>query len=201
MSFSRGREFSTLLAFILPFCLSPIFIVPILNVGASASPLELLPTTASINCNALRYLNCPNEVKAIDFEYEDRNGKKYALSDFKGKVVLVDVWASWCGPCLRQIPYMKKLEEEFKGKDVVFLGVSVDEVKNKDKWLESLDTKKPTGIQLWAKGWDSHIAKAYKIRSIPRFLLFDKEGNIISVDAPRPSDPKLKTLIEKYLKK
>lgn len=140
-------------------------------------------------------------IKAIDFEYEDRNGKKYALSDFKGKVVLVDVWASWCGPCLRQIPYLKKLEKEFKGKDVVFIGVSVDEVKNKKKWLEALDQKKPVGIQIWAKGWNSHIAKAYKIRSIPRFLLFDKEGNIISVDAPRPSDPKLKSLIEEYLKK
>ena len=76
---------------------------------------------------------------AADFTYPDVNGKMVSLSDFKGKVVLVDVWATWCGPCRGEIPHLKKLEEEMHGKDVVFLGVSVDEVKDKQKWLDFIE--------------------------------------------------------------
>ena len=60
---------------------------------------------------------------AADFTYPDVNGKNVSLSDFKGKVVLIDVWATWCGPCKQEIPHLKKLEEEMEGTDVVFLGV------------------------------------------------------------------------------
>ena len=99
-----------------------------------------------------------------------------SLSDFKGKVVLVDVWATWCGPCRQQIPYLKKLEEEMHGTDVVFGGVSVDESKDKQKWLDFIKTEGLKGV-------------------------FDKKGNIVSVDAPRPSSPELKKMLENELKK
>ncbi len=119
-----------------------------------------------------------------------------SLTDFKGKVVLVDVWATWCGPCKAQIPHLEKLEKEYHGKDIVFISVSVDE--KKDKWLNMIKKDNLGGVQLWANGF-SKICKDYSIKGIPRFMLFDKEGNIISVDAPRPSEPKLKELINKYL--
>lgn len=137
---------------------------------------------------------------AADFTYPDVNGKMVSLSDFKGKVVLVDVWATWCGPCRGEIPHLKKLEEEMHGKDVVFLGVSVDEVKNKQKWLDFIEKEGLKGVQVLAGGW-SKIAKDYKINGIPRFMVFDRKGNIVSVDAPRPSNPALKKMLENELNK
>ena len=138
--------------------------------------------------------------QAADFTYPDVDGKMVSLSDFKGKVVLVDVWATWCGPCRQQIPYLKKLEEEMHGTDVVFGGVSVDESKDKQKWLDFIKTEGLKGVQLLAGGW-SKITKDYKITGIPRFMVFDKKGNIVSVDVPRPSSPELKKMLENELKK
>lgn len=137
---------------------------------------------------------------AADFTYPDVKGKEISLSDFKGKVVVVDVWATWCGPCRQELPSLKKLEKELHGKDVVFMGVSVDEEKNKQKWLDFVKKEQLQGVQLFASGW-SKIAKDYQIKAIPRFMVFDKEGKIVSVDAPRPSNPALKEMIEKELKK
>ena len=69
------------------------------------------------------------------------------------KPVLVDFFATWCGPCRQQIPYLKKLEEEMHGTDVVFGGVSVDESKDKQKWLDFIKTEGLKGVQLLAGGW------------------------------------------------
>lgn len=137
---------------------------------------------------------------AYDFTYPDASGKMTSLSDFKGKVVLVDVWATWCSPCKKEIPSMHALEEEYKGKNIVFMSVSVDEKKNYEKWKSYIKEKQMGGIQLFAEGW-SKITKDYKITGIPRFMLFDKEGNIVTVDAPRPSDPALSKLINEQLQK
>ena len=137
---------------------------------------------------------------AADFTYPDVNGKEVSLSDFKGKVVLVDVWATWCGPCRGEIPHLKKLEEEMYGTDVVFIGVSVDEAKDKQKWLDFVEKEELKGVQLLASGW-SKITKDYKITGIPRFMVFDRKGNVVTVDAPRPSDPALKKMLEEELKK
>ena len=138
--------------------------------------------------------------KAADFTYPDRNGKLVSLSDFKGKVVVVDVWATWCGPCRKEIPYLIKLEEEMRGKDVVFIGVSVDEKKDHQAWLDVLDKEGLEGIQLFARGW-SQIVKDYKIKGIPRFMVFDRQGKVVTIDSPRPSDPRLKALLDAELEK
>ena len=73
----------------------------------------------------------------------------HSLSDYKGKVVVVDVWATWCGPCVKEMPFFKKLKDEFEGKEVVFMGVSVDE--NKFKWEAYMKKQGLTGVQLWGK--------------------------------------------------
>ncbi|MCO4293579.1 TlpA family protein disulfide reductase [Solitalea sp. MAHUQ-68] len=138
--------------------------------------------------------------KAINFTYPDLTEKQVSLTDFKGKIVLVDVWATWCGPCKREIPALKQLEEEFRGKDVVFMSVSVDNIKDKEKWKNFVATENMKGVQLFA-GASPDIMTNYQITGIPRFMLFDKKGNIINVDAPRPSDPKLKETILEWLKK
>ena len=120
-----------------------------------------------------------------------------SLSDFHGKVVVVDVWATWCGPCRKEVPYLVKLEKE--GKDVVFIGVSVDEKKDHQKWLDVLDQEGLAGVQLFAGGW-GQIVKDYKIKGIPRFMVFDQEGKVVTINAPRPSDLDLKKLLLKLLK-
>ena len=137
---------------------------------------------------------------AKNFTYPDVNGKEVSLSDFKGKVVVVDFWATWCGPCKGEIPFLKKLEEEMRGKDVVFIGVALDEAKDKQRWLDFVENENLGGVQLHASGW-SQIARDYKIKSIPRFMVFDKKGNIVSESSPRPSSPQLKQMIEKELRK
>ena len=138
--------------------------------------------------------------QAADFTYPDVNGKNASLSQFKGKVVLVDVWATWCGPCKKEIPYLIKLEEEMHGTDLVVLGVSLDEAKDKQKWIDFIKEKGLGGVQVNASGW-TKITKDYKITGIPRFMVFDKKGNIVTTDAPRPSDPALKELLLKELNK
>lgn len=138
--------------------------------------------------------------KAADFTYPDRHGNMVSLSDFRGKIVVVDVWATWCGPCRGEIPHLVKLEKEMEGRDVVFIGVSVDEKKDYQLWKETLDKEGLHGVQLFADGW-SQIVKDYKIKGIPRFMVFDREGKVVSIDAPRPSTPQLKQLLESLLKK
>ncbi|GGH56803.1 thiol-disulfide isomerase/thioredoxin [Filimonas zeae] len=133
-----------------------------------------------------------------NFSYPDMSGKKVSLKDMAGKVVLVDMWATWCGPCKAEIPHLQKLEGEMHGKDVVFVSISVDEAKDKEKWKRFVEEKKLGGVQLFAAGW-SDMAKFYGVNGIPRFMVFDKKGNIVSVDAPRPSTPELKQMLEKAL--
>lgn len=132
--------------------------------------------------------------KAYNFAYPDINGDTVSLASLKGKVVLVDTWATWCMPCRAEIPHLQKLEEELRGKSIAFVSLSVDEAKDKNKWVEFVKKEKLGGIQLYAKGF-SEFAHYYKINSIPRFLVFDKAGNIVTVDAPRPSQPELKALL------
>ena len=138
---------------------------------------------------------------ALNFSYPDKDGKTVTLASLKGKVVLVDVWATWCGPCIGEIPSLKKLEEEMKGKDVQIISLSTDDPKDKEKWLKMIKDKELGGLQLWAGGPGNDFSKYYKVNTIPRFLVFDKNGKIVSVDSPRPSDPRLKALLEKELAK
>lgn len=147
-----------------------------------------------------RFPESLNGKPAIDFTYPDATGKEVSLSDFKGKVVVVDVWATWCGPCKAEIPYLKKLEEKMHGQDVVFIGVSIDQAKDKQKWADFVKAEGLGGIQLHASG-GGQLSKDYSIRGIPRFILIGKDGNIVAESAPRPSSPDLKKMIEVELKK
>jgi len=137
-------------------------------------------------------------VPAFQFSFPDLKGKNTSLSDLKGKVVLVDMWATWCGPCRAEEPHWEQLNELYKDKAVAFVGVSVDQ--DKPKWEEYLKIKNLKGIQLHA-GSGNDLSTAYKINSIPRYILIDKAGNLINADSPRPSDAKLKELINQYLAK
>ena len=119
------------------------------------------------------------------FKAEDINGKVYTLADFRGKYVYIDIWATWCGPCKQEIPYMKALEKEFEDAEIVFLGLSID--RDKSAWQEMVRSGELSGVQLYL-GPQSKFQEAYRIEGIPRFILLDKEGKILSNDMSRPSD-------------
>lgn len=138
---------------------------------------------------------------AMNFEGKTPEGKTIALKDLKGKMVLVDVWATWCSPCRAEIPSLQKLEKEMEGKDIIFMSYSIDEKKDYEKWKKMIVDSTLGGLQLIGDAaFKSDICTNYKINAIPRFMLFDKEGKIVTIDSPRPSNPDLKALIEKHLK-
>ncbi len=123
---------------------------------------------------------------APGFNCVDADGKEYQLKDFQGKYVYLDIWATWCGPCRKEIPELEKLNHDYAGKNINIISISVDNTQ--EPWKEMLEERKLTGIQLYAPdAWKSEVAKAYKVRSIPRFILIDKEGKMINARAPQPS--------------
>lgn len=129
------------------------------------------------------------------YNYENHVGGVSSLDDFKGKFVYIDLWATWCGPCKAEIPYLKELEKKYHGKDIVFVSISLDNKKGYSVWKRMVVDKELRGVQLIAdNSFDSQFVKAYLMQGIPRFILIDPDGSIFDPDAPRPSDPKLKDL-------
>lgn len=140
-------------------------------------------------------------VVSPSFDYENHKGGKTKLEDLRGKYVYIDVWATWCGPCIAEIPHLKKVEEKYHGKNIEFVSISVDTEKDYEKWKKMVVSKELGGIQLFAdKNWMSDFIKAFGINSIPRFLLIDPNGNVVKADAPRPSSPLLVELLDGLVK-
>jgi thiol-disulfide isomerase/thioredoxin len=130
-----------------------------------------------------------DRVVAKDFEFQDISGKKYHLSDFKGKLLLLDFWASWCAPCKVQIPYMKELEKIYAGKNIVVASISLDV--SKEAWLKSAKEEDLHNLILHSeKNFKDPFVVAYGINAIPRFMLIDAEGKIISDNLPKPQNKK-----------
>lgn len=148
-----------------------------------------------------------NKLKAITkgspsptFDYENHKGGTTALKGLKGKYVYIDVWATWCGPCLREIPSLKEVEKDYGNKNIQFVSISIDEPKDYNKWKAMVTDKELVGIQLMAdNNWKSSFIENYAILGIPRFILIDPEGNIVSADAPRPSDSELRKTFDELL--
>ena len=131
--------------------------------------------------------------------YENHAGGKMSLDDLKGKFVYVDVWATWCGPCIQQIPFLKEVEEKYHEKNIEFVSISIDKTTDHGKWINMVNDKALGGVQLFADNdWNSAFVQEYQIQGIPKFILIDTEGNIIDANAPRPSSDKLIDLFNKY---
>ena len=135
--------------------------------------------------------------EAPDFDGKNRQDEQVKLSDLKGKYVYVDVWATWCGPCIREIPDLKKVEKAYHDKEIEFVSISIDKQEDKEKWIKMVGQKELKGTQIMAdNAWDSGVVTEYNIAGIPRFILIDKEGNLVKADAPNPSNPDLIDLFE-----
>lgn len=121
-----------------------------------------------------------------DAAFYDAAGNRSKISSYKGKVLYIDAWATWCGPCKREIPYLKTLEEEYHGKNVQFISVSTD--KDVNLWKDFIAKQSMGGLQLHqSENFDETVSKMFIVNSIPRFIIIDEAGNIVNTDAPRPS--------------
>lgn len=121
---------------------------------------------------------------APDFTLPAPNGTEISLSSLRGKVVLIDFWASWCGPCLREAPNVRKVYQKYHEKGFEVLGVSLDEASKREAWLSAIDKHQLTWQQgSTLKGWQCPVAKLYNVTAIPAMFLLDREGRIVATNA------------------
>ena len=132
-----------------------------------------------------------------DFTLTDVNGKSVSLNDFKGKVVYIDFWASWCGPCRKMMPYSKQLHAQLtekQKKKIVFLYISIDADQN--SWKKAMTDLGIEGTNTISPGnWESKAVSYFQIGSIPRYMIMNKKGEIVDINAPRPADESVITTL------
>lgn len=135
-----------------------------------------------------------------EFEMEDIEGNVFKFSDLKGKITYIDVWATWCGPCCKEIPYLEQLVEKYKNNNKVqFVSISIDD--DRGSWEKFITKDKPQWAQyIIENSGESPLCTVYRIEGIPRFLIFDAEGRVVSTNTSRPSDPATITMIDKLLR-
>lgn len=124
------------------------------------------------------------------------DGQDVALSSLFGKVLYVDVWATWCGPCVKEGPYFRALAEKYRDDPrICFISLSTDD--SDEPWLEFLENEKPFWPQYRLDGVNNDdFCNKVGIQTIPRFLLIDAEGNFINSDCARPSSEEIETLLD-----
>jgi len=114
-----------------------------------------------------------------DFSEPDLDGKTASVGNFKGKIVLVDFWATWCGPCVAELPNVIKAYEKYHDKGFEIVGISLD--KDKGRLTSFLKAKNMTWQQVFdGNGWESKVAKKYQVQSIPATYLIGKDGKLLA---------------------
>lgn len=139
--------------------------------------------------------------KALMQKVESLDGGTLPLSEvfanYKGKVVFIDIWASWCGDCIKSLPLVKKLKEEYKD-NVVFLYLSMD--KEKEKWIEAINKYQLEGEHFYVgSDWKTDFPSSINLNWIPRFMILGKEGKIEMYRAEEINEPKIKKTLKTTL--
>jgi thiol-disulfide isomerase/thioredoxin len=141
----------------------------------------------------------PNELLMVDGKTKVR--LEDVLTQYKGKYVLLDLWGSWCMPCIEEMPALQVLRKKYPADKIVFLNVSVD--RSVPAWhnrLYQLQSDSLTNYLLLSQD-SAALVKQIGLTTVPRYLLYDREGKIINTDAPPPSDPELEKILDKLLLK
>ncbi len=126
------------------------------------------------------------------------DGKAFSFASFKGKYLYIDFWATWCGPCIKEIPSLIELEKEYHGKDITFVSISFDKDADVPKWKNFITKNTMGNIQLWANTeGNNRLTKSWNITSIPRFVILDREGKVVDANAPYPSSREIRGVLNK----
>jgi thiol-disulfide isomerase/thioredoxin len=147
------------------------------------------------------FQNQLDKIRSIhDFKLASITGKEVDLKIFRGKYLVVDVWASWCKPCIANIPAWNALMKEYDPRRIQFVSVSIDD--EAAAWKKAVANYKPGGIQMLAENaLASLFAVYYKVVYVPKYLIIDQAGHIINYDAPHPGDPQLQVLLNNLVEK
>jgi len=165
----------------------------------------LILTAAVLFVGLTTFAQTKTEQPKLERNAIDLNDPEYVnltfdgvLAKYHGKVIYLDFWASWCGPCKREMPHSQELQEAFHNKDVVFIYFSSD--KTAGPWVAAMDKLNLTG-EHYRASYDVKMdyAARLNLRFIPRYVLIDKKGNIANDNAKRPSDPNVVKDIESLL--
>jgi thiol-disulfide isomerase/thioredoxin len=139
------------------------------------------------------------ENRLLSLDGEDNLSFEAFMAKQKGKYVLVDFWASWCMPCIQEMPYWKRLMNSYPADKIYFLNLSIDN--STINWRSKVKQRELQSLNhfLLLNQSKTKLTRQYSIETIPRYLLFDKDGKILNADAPKPSDPALKQLLDSLL--
>jgi len=136
----------------------------------------------------------PKNLDMTKYMFTDSAGKTVRIKDLKGKYVYLDVWASWCRPCINEFPFFDAMRAELKDKNIVFVQVSCDQVERRWRNGMGFNNRKAKDHQWWINGNEAFM-KELRAFTIPRYLLIDKQGKLIDSFMTRASDPNTKTVL------
>lgn len=148
-------------------------------------------------CKSTEYKLSPGSVPP-SWSAKDITGKKYTLESFKGHYVFVELWATWCAPCVQELPYFETLASDLRSKNLNFVSISIDS--NFGEWEKFISVRNSEVIQLInTNSFKAKFMTDYEINGVPRFMLFDQLGKVVNTNMPRPSDPKCREILESVL--
>ena len=157
---------------------------------------KTLKLSEKVDLSAVDLSEATRAQLAPEFTLDDLDGQPVSLSQFKGQVVLLDFWASWCGPCISDLPNLRRIKEKTATLPVVFLNISLDA--DEAAWREAIDKHEIEGVHMRANGFSSDVAKSYQVTGIPSYYLVDAQGLILENPIIRDTDEIVAT-IEKSL--